>query len=47
MVRTEKKVVTAPVLMWVKAVDMILERLRVCGADFSKVIAISGTAQVM
>ncbi|XP_066902880.1 xylulose kinase-like [Halyomorpha halys] len=31
--------------MWVKAVDMILERLRVCGADFSKVVAISGTAQ--
>lgn len=45
VVRSEKKVVTAPVLMWVKAVDMILEKLRVCGADFSKVIAISGTAQ--
>lgn len=46
VVRVEKKVVTAPVLMWVKALDMLLERLRVCGADFSKVVAISGSAQV-
>jgi xylulokinase len=32
--------------MWVKALDMILDRLRVCGVDFSKVAAISGSAQV-
>jgi len=32
--------------MWVKALDMILDKLRVCGVDFSKVAAISGCAQV-
>jgi hypothetical protein len=32
--------------MWVKALDMLLDRLRVCGADFSKVVALSGSAQV-
>ncbi|XP_016840700.1 xylulose kinase-like isoform X2 [Nasonia vitripennis] len=31
--------------MWVKALDMILDRLRVCGVDFSKVAAVSGSAQ--
>ncbi|XP_014219872.1 xylulose kinase-like isoform X2 [Copidosoma floridanum] len=31
--------------MWVKALDMILDRLRVCGVDFGKVAAISGSAQ--
>lgn len=36
-----------PSLMWVKALDMILDKLRVCGVDFSKVVAISGSAQVM
>lgn len=45
VVRGDKKVVTAPVLMWVKALDMLLEKLRVCGADFSKVVALSGSAQ--
>ena len=33
--------------MWVKALDMILDRLRVCGVDFSKVKALSGSAQVL
>jgi len=32
--------------MWVKALDMILDKLRVVGVDFSKVAALSGTAQV-
>ncbi|XP_012268457.2 xylulose kinase isoform X2 [Athalia rosae] len=35
----------APTLMWVKALDMILDKLRVCGVDFGKVAAISGSAQ--
>lgn len=35
----------APTLMWVKALDMILDKLRVCGVDFAKVAAISGSAQ--
>lgn len=38
--------VVTPTLMWVKALDMILDKLRVCGVDFSKVAAISGCAQV-
>ncbi|XP_014245571.1 xylulose kinase [Cimex lectularius] len=45
VVKGDKKAVTTPVLMWVKALDMILEKLRVCGADFSKVCAVSGSAQ--
>lgn len=40
-------VVVVPTLMWVKALDMILDKLRVCGVDFSKVVAISGCAQVL
>lgn len=43
--KEESHVVVAPTLMWVKAVDMILDKLRVCGVDFSKVAAISGCAQ--
>lgn len=42
----DNKTVTAPTLMWVKALDMLLDKLRVCGVDFSKVVALSGTAQV-
>lgn len=41
----DNKTVTAPVLMWVKALDILLDQLRVNGADFSKVMALSGTAQ--
>ncbi|XP_069674965.1 xylulose kinase [Periplaneta americana] len=37
--------VTAPVLMWVKAVDILLDRLKIAGVDFSTVAALSGTAQ--
>lgn len=43
--KSEPHVVVAPTLMWVKAIDMILDKLRVCGVDFSKVAAISGCAQ--
>lgn len=46
VVKVGKNTVTGPVLMWVKALDMLLDQLRVCGADFSKVSALSGTAQV-
>lgn len=37
--------VTAPVLMWVKALDILLDRLKIAGVDFSKVVSLSGTAQ--
>lgn len=38
-------VVQAPCLMWVKALDMLLDKLRVCGIDFARVKGISGCAQ--
>jgi len=38
-------VVTAPTIMWVKALDMLLDKLRVEGVDFSIVGAISGAGQ--
>lgn len=37
--------VTAPTIMWVKGLDMVLDKLRVAGADFSTVAAISGCGQ--
>ncbi|XP_033226806.1 xylulose kinase [Belonocnema kinseyi] len=43
--KEEPHVVTVPTLMWIKALDMILDKLRVCGVDFSKVAAICGCAQ--
>ncbi|XP_024938369.1 xylulose kinase isoform X2 [Cephus cinctus] len=43
--KAEPHVAVSPTLMWVKALDMILDKLRVCGVDFSKVAAISGSAQ--
>ncbi|KAG8036989.1 hypothetical protein G9C98_004311 [Cotesia typhae] len=38
-------VAVAPCLMWVKALDMLLDKLRVCGVDFARVQGISGCAQ--
>lgn len=43
----DKLIVTAPTIMWVKALDMVLERLKLEGLDFSTVVAVSGAAQVM
>ena len=37
--------VTSPAIMWVKALDMLMERLRISGLDFSEVKAVSGCAQ--
>lgn len=42
----DKLTVTAPTIMWVKALDMLLERLKLEGLDFSTVAAVSGAAQV-
>jgi len=41
----EDHVATASPLMWIKALDMIMERLKIEGLDFSTVSAISGSAQ--
>uniref|UniRef100_A0A0C9REN4 Xylulose kinase n=1 Tax=Fopius arisanus TaxID=64838 RepID=A0A0C9REN4_9HYME len=38
-------VIQAPCLMWVKALDMLLDKLRVCGVDFGRVRGISGCGQ--
>ncbi|KAM9718027.1 xylulose kinase-like isoform 1-T3 [Menidia menidia] len=37
--------VTAPVLMWVKALDLLLNRLKGAGLDLSRVRALSGSGQ--
>lgn len=37
--------VTAPVLMWVKALDMLMDRLLLEGVDFSQIVGVCGTAQ--
>lgn len=41
----DEHVFLAPTLMWVKALDLLLDRLTVDGLDFSRVAAISGSAQ--
>ena len=38
--------ITSPTLMWVKAVDMLMDKIRIAGIDFSQVAAISGAGQV-
>ena len=37
--------VTAPTIMWVHALDMMMDKLRVAGVEFSSVAAISGAGQ--
>lgn len=47
MLRGEQRgEVYAPPLLWVKALDMVMDRLVVAGVDFSTVVALSGAAQV-
>lgn len=38
--------VTSSPIMWMKALDMLMDRLRIAGANFSNVVALSGSAQV-
>lgn len=38
-------VVTVPVLMWLKALDMCLDKLKLDGLNFQTVVALSGSAQ--
>jgi hypothetical protein len=38
--------VTSPVAMWVEALDLILQRMRDAGIDFSRIRAVSGAGQV-
>lgn len=45
-VHEDKLTVTAPTLMWVKALDLLLQKMRKRNFDFSSVVALSGTGQV-
>ena len=38
--------ITSPTLMWVKALDILMDKIRISGIDFSQVVAISGAGQV-
>ncbi|RXN14860.1 xylulose kinase isoform X1 [Labeo rohita] len=44
-IHDDKLTVTSPALMWVKALDVLLEKMRNAGFDFSRVKAISGSGQ--
>ncbi|UYV83862.1 hypothetical protein LAZ67_X000459, partial [Cordylochernes scorpioides] len=44
-VHVGKSSITAPPIMWIKALDLLFEKLRLAGLDFSTVAAISGAAQ--
>ncbi|KAM4028971.1 xylulose kinase isoform 2-T4 [Anomaloglossus baeobatrachus] len=44
-VHSDKLTVTSPVLMWLRALDCILDRMKSSGFNFSKVKALSGTGQ--
>ena len=47
VIRKCNDVVVAPVLMWVKALDLALDKLRASGCDLSLVAGICGCAQVI
>lgn len=40
------KTITSPTIMWVKGLDILLDKLQIAGADFGKLAAVSGTGQV-
>lgn len=43
--KNNPKIIKAPTLIWVKALDMLLEKMRSNGADFGQIKALSGCAQ--
>ncbi|XP_014112199.1 PREDICTED: xylulose kinase isoform X2 [Pseudopodoces humilis] len=44
-IHSDRLTVTSPVLMWVKALDMILEKMKSSGFNFSQIRALSGAGQ--
>ncbi|XP_055519830.1 xylulose kinase isoform X3 [Leucoraja erinacea] len=44
-VQSDKITVTTPVLLWVKAMDLLLERLKAANLDLSKLKSLSGSGQ--
>lgn len=45
VIKGEKGVVTSPVLLWTKALDLLLDQMQLGGVNFFDIKAISGTAQ--
>ncbi|XP_059182925.1 xylulose kinase [Centropristis striata] len=44
-IHTDRLTVTSPVLMWVKALDLLLDKMKGAGLDLSRVRALSGSGQ--
>ncbi|XP_071368721.1 xylulose kinase, partial [Centroberyx affinis] len=44
-IHADRLTVTSPVLMWVKALDLLLDKMKGAGFDFSRVTALSGSGQ--
>ncbi|KAL4001584.1 NACHT, LRR and PYD domains-containing protein 1 [Sarotherodon galilaeus] len=44
-IHADRLTVTSPVLMWVKALDLLLDKMKRAGLDFSRVRALSGSGQ--
>ncbi|XP_026218063.1 xylulose kinase [Anabas testudineus] len=44
-IHSDRLTVTSPVLMWVKALDLLLDKMKRAGFDFSRVRALSGSGQ--
>lgn len=44
-VNVKGRQVTAPTIMWVKALDMLMEKIRIAGVDFADVAGVSGCGQ--
>ncbi|XP_074725388.1 xylulose kinase isoform X4 [Strix uralensis] len=44
-IHSDRLTITSPVLMWVKALDLILEKMKSLGFNFSQVRALSGAGQ--
>lgn len=43
--KTDNSIITSPTIMWVKALDIVLDKLTVAGVDFTKIAAVSGSGQ--
>lgn len=39
--------VTSPTIMWVKALDLLMDQLKLTGVDFEEITALSGAGQVL
>ncbi|XP_038046512.1 xylulose kinase-like [Patiria miniata] len=44
-IQADRLTITSPTIMWVKALDLLLDRMKAAGFNFSRVIALSGTGQ--